>query len=565
MRNRTDGRALELMGTVMNASSVPTPLPLDDPSRDIAQDKNDLFRLLVESVQDHSIYIIGVDGRIATWNVGAHRMKGYDASEIIGQPYERFFTPEDRLAGKPQWLLREAQQRGFIHDEGWRLRKDGTRFWASATLTALFDQKTRMLRGYAKVTHDETTEHAADELLRQSEERLRLSIGALRDQAFYTLSPEGLIENWNPGAQLIKGYTDAEIVGRHFEIFFTPEDRAAGKPQRELAIAREQGSYEEEGWRLRKDGSRFWAAVIVTAMFDGDGRLRGFTKVTRNETERHEAHVALSEALTRARAAEHELRLHANTLERSVEERTALLRNQAEQLTRTNAELEQFAYIASHDLKEPLRMVTSYLDLLRTRHPQVFQPPAGAYLMKVEAAAARMSEMVEAILEYSHTRSATAAPQPVALADAVQTALSNMQQVVSETRATMHVGPLPTVRGSAPHLARVFQNLLSNALKFRSDRPPEIDIQAAQYGDEWHITVRDNGIGIDPMHQDKIFRIFQRLHPRHEYPGSGIGLAACKKIVERHGGRIWVESSVGHGASFHFTLPVAERRGDGES
>src|ERR1043165_869779 len=159
--------------------------PAPQEGRDRAVIDQDLFVLLVDSVQDHSIYIIGVDGRIATWNTGARRTKGYEAHEIIGQPYEQFFTPEDRLAGKPQRLLREAQRAGYVHDEGWRLRKDGTRFWASATLTALYDQTTRELRGYAKVTHDETAEHAAAELLRQSEERFRLAVGALREQAFY--------------------------------------------------------------------------------------------------------------------------------------------------------------------------------------------------------------------------------------------------------------------------------------------------------------------------------------------------------------------------------------------
>jgi PAS domain S-box-containing protein len=528
---------------------------LPDERSQTSQNDSDLLRLLVSNVQDHSIYIIGADGRIATWNAGACRMKGYTAQDIIGQPYERFFTAEDRLAGKPQRLLREAQRRGFIHDQGWRVRKDGTRFWASATVTVLYDEQTGSLRGYGKVTYDETAEHVATELLRQSEERFRLAIGALRDQAFFTLSPEGLIENWNPGAQLIKGYAESEVVGRHFEIFFTEEDRAAGKPQRELERAKRDGSYEEEGWRVRKDGSRFWAAVVVTAVFDSEGRLRGFTKVTRNETERHEAHVALNDALTRARIAEQELRRHAETLEERVTERTRQLTQQAEELTRINAELEQFAYIASHDLKEPLRLITSYLDLARTRFPNLFLPPGGVYLGRVETAAMRMSEMVEAVLEYSHTSSAVLGTDPVPLNEALAQAMENLQPHITAAKAKVHASDLPLVRGSLPQLARVFQNLLSNAIKFRTEHTPEIFVDARLTGSEWMIGVRDNGIGIDPAFHEKIFRIFQRLHARTEYAGTGIGLAACRKIIERHGGRIWVESMPGKGSTFTFTLP----------
>lgn len=522
----------------------------------VVEDDAELFRLLVQSIQDYSIFIISPEGRIVTWNAGARRTKGYEENEIIGEPYERFFLPEDRLAGKPSRLLREAQRVGHVHDEGWRLRKDGSRFWAAATLTALYDQKNGSLRAFAKVTHDETAKHAAEEQLRHSEERFRLSVGALREQAFYMLSPKGIVENWNPGAQLIKGYSEAEVLGKHFDIFFTAEDRANGKPMRELELAMANGSYEEEGWRVRKDGSRFWAAVIVTAVYDYEGTLRGFTKVTRNETERHEATIALNEALARARDAERELREHAEKLERRVDERTELLSQQTAQLSRTNAELGQFAYIASHDLKEPLRMITSYLDLVRTRHSQAFAPPAGPYLSKVEAAAKRMSEMVEAVLEYSYSSSINERFAEVVLSDVAAHAINNLQAAIADSGASVQVNELPTVQGSAPHLARVFQNLIGNALKFRSQRPVQVTIDAQPGPKEWTIAVRDNGIGIDPAHHHKIFRIFQRLHNKQEYSGSGIGLAACKKIVESHGGRIWVESSPGSGSTFLFTVPL---------
>ncbi len=523
-------------------------------------DQGASFELLVSSVTEYSIVMLGVDGRISSWNAGARRIKGYEAPEIIGEPYERFFTLEDRAAGRPARLLGEAQRLGFVHDEGWRLRKDGAKFWASATLTALHDRQSGQLCGFGKVTHDETAKHEAEERLRQSEERFRLSISALREQAFFMLSPTGTVENWNSGAQLIMGYTDAEVIGQNFAVFFTPEDRQGGKPQRELALAMTNGSYEEEGWRLRKDGSRFWAAVIVTAVFDQHGRLRGYTKVTRNETERHHSYTALGQALLRAQAAEKQVREHAEELERRVHERTGLLSQKAEELARVNAELEQFASIASHDLKDPLRMITSYLSLVRHRFEHIFQPPAGPYLLQVEKSAQRMSEMIDAVLEYAHSSNITDNFAPVVLADAATQAIGNLQHAIADSQADIRIETLPKVQGSAPHLCRVFQNLIGNAIKFRSAAPPAIVIDALASDDMWVVSIRDNGIGIDPASHELAFRIFQRLHPQDTFAGNGIGLATCKRIIESHHGRIWVESAVGAGTTMRFSLP--RLRGD---
>ena len=518
-------------------------------------DGDDMFRLLVQSVPDYSIYLLDPQGEVVTWNEGARRIKGYLAGEIIGQHFENFFTPEDRAAGKPRHLLESAAREGSVHDEGWRLRSDATRFWAAATLTALHDPGTGALRGFAKVTHDETAKHEAAEALRRSEERFRLAVGALREQAFFMLSPAGIIESWNPGAELIKGYAAEEIIGQDFRVFFTAEDQSKGKPQRELEIARTMGSFEEQGWRVRKDGSRFWANVVVTAVLGERGDLRGFTKVTRDETQRHEADVALQVALDRARTAEKRVRERADDLEQSVAERTAQLVVQTEALRRTNGELEQFAYIASHDLKEPLRMITSYLDLLRLRFGGTFAAGAGAYFGKIESAATRMSELVEAVLEYSLADGGADLAEPMPLRRIVDEGLANLQQAVAESGARIVVGDLPEVHGNRVHLARVFQNLVGNAIKFRAQRPLLITIDAVANDAGWTIAVADNGIGIDPGLHGKLFRVFQRLHTREEYAGSGIGLASRKKIVEHHGGRIWIESALDVGTTFRFTLP----------
>jgi light-regulated signal transduction histidine kinase (bacteriophytochrome) len=236
-------------------------------------------------------------------------------------------------------------------------------------------------------------------------------------------------------------------------------------------------------------------------------------------------------------------------LEKRVAERTELLTKQTEKLTRTNVELEQFAFIASHDLKEPLRMITSYLDLLRERYGSRFDERASNYLSRVVAAADRMRELVEAVLEYSRT------DEGLASLEVVRIAIGNQASTVEQVGAQVAVEPLPTIRANRLHLVRVFQNLIANAIKFRSERPLQIRISAEAVGNEWVISVADNGIGIDDRMRTRLFKIFQRLHATDEYPGTGIGLATCKKIVERHGGRIWVDTGPEHGSIFRMALP----------
>jgi PAS domain S-box-containing protein len=252
----------------------------------------DRFRLLVRSVQDYGIFMLDPEGRVMSWNAGAERIKGYAAGEIIGRHFSVFYPPEDVVAGKPGWELAVAVEQGRLEDEGWRLRKDGTRFWANVVITALFDEQ-RRLQGFGKVTRDMTERRAAETALRESEERFRLLVQSVQDYGIFMLDPQGRISSWNAGAERIKGYTAGEIIGRHFSAFYPPEDVAAGKPRRELEIAAEQGRLEDEGWRLRKDGTRFWANVVITALFDEQRRLRGFGKVTRDMTERRNAEQAL--------------------------------------------------------------------------------------------------------------------------------------------------------------------------------------------------------------------------------------------------------------------------------
>jgi PAS domain S-box-containing protein len=250
---------------------------------------------LVDSAQDYAIYMLDLDGRVVTWNLGAERLKGYGRSEILGQHFERFFTLDDRRDGKPQRLLEEARLHGRTESEGWRLRRDGSRFWALATLHAVRDE-TGTLLGFGKITRDITAQHNAHLVLQASEQRFRLLVDGVIDYAIYMLDVNGAITNWNRGAERIKGYKAHEVMGRHFSLFYTPEDRQAGLPARALATAQAVGRFEAEGWRIRKDGTRFWASVLVDPIYDDNGVHIGFAKVTRDISERKAAEEALAQS-----------------------------------------------------------------------------------------------------------------------------------------------------------------------------------------------------------------------------------------------------------------------------
>jgi PAS domain S-box-containing protein len=364
----------------------------------------------------------------------------------------------------------------------------------------------------------------------RSEEQFRLLVDGVKDYAIFMLDQAGYVVSWNTGAERIKGYRADEIIGRHFSCFYPREDIESGKPASGLVSAATNGQFEEEGWRLRKDGSRFWANVVITALRDTSGKLRGYAKVSRDITARKEAEAA--------------------------EKKREALERKAVELKRSSDELQQFSYIAAHDLQEPLRMVVSYTQLLSRRYKGRLDPEADEFISFAADGADRMQLLIRGLLAYCHVGVNGKDLVETSSTAALEQALANLARAIDETGAIVTHEPLPMITADASQLVQLFQNLVENAIKYRGVDPPHVQISARKNGDsEWIFSVSDNGIGIDSQHFERIFVMYKRLHGRNELPGAGIGLSVCKKIAERHSGRMWVESSLGTGSTFYVALP----------
>jgi PAS domain S-box-containing protein len=492
----------------------------------LARTSGDHLRLLVDAQPDYAIFLLDPDGRVRTWNTGARRMKGYAEEEILGEHFSRFHPPEEVERGHPEEELRIARAEGRFEEEGWRVRKDGTRFWADVVLTPLYDEG--QFVGYGKITRDLTARRVAEEELRlanQSLEQFRLLVSSVRDYAIFLLDPEGRVRTWNTGARRIKGYAEEEILGEHFSRFYLPEDVERGHPEDELRIARAEGRFEEEGWRLRKDGSRFWADVLITALRDDDGRLVGFAKVTRDLTERRRTDERLHETAT--------------------------------ELARTNEQLERFASAAAHDLAEPIRTMTGLADLVARRYGDRLDESARSSLADISAAGRRLRALIDALLAYARAAQRPLAVEPVPLADVLDGVVDGLRASIAEAGAEVHYdrGALPTVVADPPLVASIVQNLVANAVKFGGERP-RVDVSAEQEGAQWRVTVSDEGVGIAAADHDRVFGLFERVEGAESAPGVGLGLAMARQLVERQGGRMGVESAPGRGSRFWFTLPA---------
>jgi len=494
------------------------------------------YRLMVEGVKDYAIFMLDPEGYILTWNEGAKKTKGYSANEIIGRHFSTFYTSEDLETKKPERELVIAKAMGKYEEEGWRIKKNGSVFWANVVITALYNQLNQLI-GFSKVTRDLSERKEHEEDLRQSEERYRSLVEQVTDYGIFMMDEKGRIISWNEGAKKIKGYTANEIIGKYFTIFYPEEDILNGKPAHELKVAVAEGKYEEEGWRLRKDGSRFWANVVITAIYNNIGIHIGFSKVTRDLTERKESEKALRESYERYRMLTEELRV-TNT-----------------ELSTANKELEQFTSIVSHDLQEPIRTIKSFLTLIDMKLSTEQSVDLQTYISKSIAAADRMRELIRNLLNYSQVSKGDLKYETVHINDIIQQVLQNLKTAIDTARARIIVETeVDTVQGDPVQLMQLLQNLIGNALKFTKAVQPQISISCRQEEGHVKFEITDNGIGIAKDDMAKIFQVFKRLNSEKEYPGTGIGLAICKRIVDRHGGNIWPESEPGKGTTFHFTL-----------
>ncbi len=509
-----------------------TPATDEQTAQKPAPEADGMYKLLVESVRDYAIFILDATGHIQTWNIGAQRLKGYQPHEIIGKHFSTFYTPADKEAKKPEKELATAIAVGRVEDEGWRVRKDGTRFWANVVITALRDP-TGKLVGFAKVTRDLTDRRAAEEALRESEQRFRLVVQGVRDYGIFMLDPQGHIASWNEGAQRINGYTTAEILGKHFSIFYPEEDLANNKPAYELEVAARDGRFEDEGWRIRKDGSRFWSNVIITAMRDEAGKLIGYSKVTRDLTER--------------RAAE----------QRALEDTRRVA--EAEAANRAKSE---FLASMSHELRTPLNAIGGYADLLLLGVTGELAPDQRDYLDRLRRSQQHLLGIINDLLNFSRIEAGriTYNMETISMAEAVRHVLPMIEPQAAQRGIAVRVEQTADHYAMAD-LAKVEQillNLLSNAVKF-TGRGGSITIAHFVSGAQVGVRVTDTGIGIAEDKTESIFEPFvqvgRTLTTAQE--GTGLGLAISRELARAMGGEITVRSAPDRGSTFELTLKKA--------
>jgi len=495
------------------------------------------LELLIDAVVDYAIYMISVEGRVLSWNSGAARLKGYSRDEIIGQSFSRFYTPEDQAAGLPRRALEAATREGRFHAEGWRVRKDGTRFWASVVIDAVRDESGKLV-GFAKVTRDVTDRQMAQQKLSDSERSYRRLVEAVVDYAIFQMDANGIVATWNSGAQRIKGYTASEIIGQHFSRFYTDEDQAAQVPQQALQKAATEGRFEIEGWRVRKDGSKFRASVVIDPIYDDDRNLVGFAKVTRDITERFHAHRILAETQEQLVASQ-----------------------KMEAVGRLSGGI-------AHDFNNLLMIVLGNLETAE-RHAQQH---AGATnlqrsLRNAMRGAQRAAALTARLLAFSRRQPLN--PKPLDVNKFVTGSVEFLQRTLGETIEIEAVGSagIWTIEVDPNHLESALINLALNA----RDAMPQggkLTIEAENnFADEEYvranpevmsgqyvvISVTDTGTGMPP---DILSRVFEPFFTTKEAgQGTGLGLSQVYGFVKQSGGHIKIYSEVGQGTTIKMYFP----------
>ncbi|HET6942425.1 MAG TPA: PAS domain S-box protein [Sphingomicrobium sp.] len=487
------------------------------------------FQLLINSITDYAIYMLDRDGHITTWNPGAERFKGYTADEVIGRHFSIFFTPEDREANFPEKALDTALAEGRFEAEGWRVRKDGTRFWANAVLDPVFDPQGDHV-GFAKITRDVTARREHDRALFESEQRFRLLVQGVRDYAIYMLDDQGIITNWNSGAESIKGYSADEIVGQHFSRFYTDEDRARGEPQFALETAMREGKYEREAWRVRKDGTLFWASVVLDPIFDEKGKHVGFAKITRDITERKKAQEELEDA------------------------RTSLIQSQKLQA------LGELTGGIAHDFNNLMTVVAGSADFL-LRKPDLPDTKRKQYLQAITETADRATILTNHLLAFG--RRQPIRPEVLdlnvrldALAEVLERTLGNNIRVELDLSAD-----LGRVEVDAVQLETAILNAAVNArdampnggtLTLSTRALHENGAALAELG------IRDSGSG---MPSDVVDRAFEPFFTTKEVgKGTGLGLSQIHGFAAQAGGRAEIRSKEGEGTTIRLILPRTDKK-----
>jgi PAS domain S-box-containing protein len=491
------------------------------------------YRLLVEGITDYAIYMLDPAGRVTSWNPGAQRFKGYVLDEILGEHFSRFYTEEDRAAGAPARALGIARSEGRFEQEGWRVRKDGTRFWAHVIIDAVRGPAGDLI-GFAKVTRDLTERRATEEALRRSEEQFRLLVQSVTDYAIYMLDPGGRVTNWNPGAQRIKGYAPDEIIGRHFSTFYTDEDRAAGLPALGLETAAREGRWEHEGWRVRKDGARFWAHVVIDAVRDDRGQPIGFAKVTRDVTERLQAQQELDRA------------------------REALF--QAQKMDAIG----QLTGGVAHDFNNLLMAVLGSLELVRKRLP--YDPRITPLIENAVQGAERGAILTRRMLAFA--RKQELALVAVDLPALTRGMIGFLQRTLGPgVKIEMRFEPgLPKVQTDPNQLETALLNLAVNARDAMPDGglitiSGEIEAIGAGHPDLTpgayvRLAVADTGAGMDA---DTVARAMEPFFTTKGVgKGTGLGLPMVHGLAMQSGGALEITSRPGVGTVVSLWMPVAD-------
>jgi len=488
------------------------------------------YRLLVEGIREYAIYMLDPDGRVTSWNPGAARFTGYESAEVVGQHFSRFYSEEEREAGLPQKALKIAAAEGVFEGEGWRVRKDGSRFWAHVLIDPIISNAGELV-GFAKITRDLTERKKAQTAIRQSEEQFRLLVQSVVDYAIYMLDAEGNVASWNTGAQRLKGYSADEIIGQHYSRFYTEEERTQGIPDQNLHVAAAQGRFEKEGWRVRKDGSHFWANVVIDPIKDASGKVVGFAKVTRDFTERREAQLALEQA------------------------RETLFQSQKMEA------IGQLTGGVAHDFNNLLMAILGSLELARKR--MQFDPKVAPLIDNAILAGQRGATLTQRMLIFARREKLN--PQAVDLLSLVRGMREMFQRSLgAETRIeTRFPLSLPMVTVDPVQLETGLLNLCLNA----RDAMPEggiitisadegtFDTSSSKRLHGVRLAVSDTGIGMDEATLARAVDPF--FTTKGIGKGTGLGLSITYGIVREHGGTITCDSQVGQGTRFSIRLPLA--------